>query len=144
MRTLLLLCLVLLTGFAQAEQKQVFGDYEVHYMGLTSSELDAKVARLYDIPRSRNVGFLNIAVLKKGVSDMPVAWDAKIEGEMSNLIGQKSELEFKRIQETSALYFISTFDFYDQNMYRFNIKVTPEGSKRTFDVKFNQKFYRGE
>lgn len=144
MRLLLIIAFSLLSLTSWAEQKQVFGDYEVHYMGLTSSELDPNVTRIYDIPRSRNVGFLNLSVLKKGQSDLPVAWNATIEGEMSNLIGQTRTLEFRRIQETSALYFISTFDFYDQNTYRFHLKVTPEGSDRTYDVKFSQKFYRGE
>jgi hypothetical protein len=48
------------------------------------------------------------------------------------------------VQETSALYFYSTFDFYDQDMYRFHLKITPEGNKRAYDVKFSQRFYRGE
>jgi len=122
----------------------VFGDYEIHYMGLTTSELDKQVAKIYGITRSRNLGYLMISVLKNGVSDLPVAWNAELEGEMSNLIGQKKSIEFTRIQESSALYFFSTFDFYDENMYRFHIKVTPEGQDRTFDLKFSQKFYRGE
>lgn len=143
MRFMIVCCLVLFSAFTIAEQKQVFGDYEVHYIGLTSSELDKDAARLYGIPRSRNIGFLNLSVLKTGVGDLPVAWNAKLEGTMSNLIGQTKELTFTRIQETSALYFYSTFDFYDEDMYRFHIKVTPEGQKRTFDVKFSQRFYRG-
>lgn len=141
-------CLLLLTNLSfadiQGEQKQVFGDYEVHFIGLTSSELDKDVAKLYGITRSRNIGFLNISVLKKGLGPLPVAWNAKIEGTMSNLIGQSQTLSFTRVQETSALYFYSTFDFYDQDMYRFNLKVTPDGQTRAYDVNFSQRFYRGE
>lgn len=148
MRLFLTSILLLLTSLSfadvQGEQKQVFGDYEVHYIGLTSSELDKDVAKLYGITRSRNIGFLNISVLKKGLGPLPVAWNAKIEGTMSNLIGQTQELSFTRVQETSALYFYSTFDFYDQDMYRFHLKVTPEGNTRAYDVKFSQRFYRGE
>ncbi|GAA6134580.1 hypothetical protein NBRC116188_13690 [Oceaniserpentilla sp. 4NH20-0058] len=144
MRLMIAGCLLLISAFTFAEQKQVFGDYEVHYIGLTSSELDKDVAKLYGIPRSRNIGFLNLSVLKTGIGELPVAWNAKLEGTMSNLIGQSKELSFTRVQETSALYFYSTFDFYSEDMYRFHIKVTPEGSKRSFDVKFSQRFYRGE
>lgn len=148
MRLFIALSLLLLSSLSiadnQGEQKQVFGDYEIHYIGLTSSELDKNVAKLYGIERSRNIGFLNISVLKKGQGPLPVAWNAKIKGTMFNLIGQSRELSFTRVQETSALYFYSTFDFYDQDMYRFDLKVTPEGSNRTFDVKFSQRFYRGE
>lgn len=143
MKVLIAVLLSLFTSISLAEQKQVFGEYEVHYIGLTSSELDKEAAKLYGIPRSRNLGYLNISVLKTGQGPMPVAWNAKIEGEMQNLIGQKVNLDFTRIQETSALYFYSTFDFYDDNMYRFKLKVTPEGSKRSFDVNFSQKFYTG-
>lgn len=141
---ILLLALSLFSVFTVAEQKMVFGDYEVHYIGLTSSELDKDSARLYDIPRSRKLGYLSISVLKTGISDMPVAWDAEITGSLSNLIGQEKALEFTRIQETNALYFYTTFDFLDENMYRFNLKVQPQGEKRIHDVKFSQRFYYGE
>jgi len=130
--------------FSVAEQKQVFGDYEVHYIGLTSSELDQEAARLYGIPRSRQLGYLSISVLKTGVSELPVAWDAQISGTITNLIGQQKELTFHRIQETNALYFYSTFDFRDDNMYRLHLKVQPQGETRVYDVKFSQRFYYGE
>jgi hypothetical protein len=140
----LFLIILMFSTVSLAEQKKVFGEFEVHYMGLTTSDLDASVARAYGITRSRNIGYLMISVLKTGEGDMPIAWNAKLEAEMSNLLGQSKLLEFTRIQESNALYFYSTFDFYDANHYRFNIKVTPDGQKRTFDVKFDQKFYRGE
>ncbi|MEY8262972.1 MAG: DUF4426 domain-containing protein, partial [Bermanella sp.] len=88
--------------------------------------------------------YMSISVLKTGISALPVAWNAKLTGTMSNLLGQTRELEFTRIQEQGALYFHSTFDFYDRDMYRFHIKVQPDGQVRTYDLKFSQKFYRGE
>jgi hypothetical protein len=145
MKNLCLILMVLMfSNISLAEQKKVFGDFEVHYMGLTTSDLDASVAKSYGITRSRNVGYLMISVLKTDEGDMPIAWNAKLEAEMSNLLGQSKTLEFTRIQESNALYFYSTFDFYDANHYRFKVNVTPDGQKRTFDVKFDQKFYRGE
>mgnify|MGYP000497548119 CR=1 FL=1 len=142
MRLFISLWLCFMATFAMAEQKKVYGDFEVHYIGLTSSELDKEVAKSYGIPRSRALGYLSISVLKTGISELPVAWNAKMTGEVSNLIGQTRELTFTRIQETNALYFYSTFDFYDSDMYRFHLKVTPEGTKKTLDVKFSQRFYQ--
>lgn len=144
MRLLIAFIFICLTNAAQAEQKQVFGEYEVHYIAFTSSELDKDVARAYGIPRSGALGYMSISVLKTGVSAMPVSWNAQLSGEMSNLIGQTRELKFSRIEETGALYFYSTFDFYDTDMYRFHLKVKPEGETRTFDVKFTQRFYNVE
>ncbi|MCP5334751.1 MAG: DUF4426 domain-containing protein [Oceanospirillaceae bacterium] len=140
----MLFILSLFTSLAFAEQKQVFGEYEVHYIGLTSSELDADVAHLYGIERSRALGFLNISVLKKPADGgMPVPVDAKISGRIMNLIGQSRDLKFTRIQETGALYFYSTFRFDDEDMYNIILQVTPEGQQRTYDVKFSQRFYQG-
>lgn len=144
MRLFFSLWLCFMATFAMAEQKKVYGDFEVHYIGLTSSELDKDVAKSYGIPRSRALGYLSISVLKTGVSELPVSWNAKLEGKVSNLIGQTRELSFTRIQETNALYFYSTFDFYDSDMYRFHLKVTPEGTNKTLDVEFSQRFYQGE
>ncbi|MEY8203877.1 MAG: DUF4426 domain-containing protein [Bermanella sp.] len=144
MRLLCALIFTLLASTASAEQKQVFGEYEVHYIAFTSSELDKDVAKIYGIPRSGSLGYMSISVLKTGISALPVAWNAKLTGTMSNLLGQTRELEFTRIQEQGALYFHSTFDFYDRDMYRFHIKVQPDGQVRTYDLKFSQKFYRGE
>jgi len=138
------LIFIMLASFVSAEQKKVFGEYEVHYIAFTSSELDKGVAKSYGIPRSGSLGYMSISVLKTGISEMPVAWNATLEGTMSNLLGQTRELQFTRIQETGALYFHSTFDFYDQDMYRFHIKVKPDGQKREYDLKFSQKFYQGE
>ena len=136
--------LALLSNLATAEQKQVFGDFEVHYMVMPSSELDKEVARQYGIPRSRQLGYITLSVLKKGVDVMPVAWNAEITGTLANLIGQQKTLSFKRIQETGALYFFTTFDYLDDNIYRFNIQVTPEGDKREYDLKFSKHLYHGE
>ncbi len=140
----MLFILSLFTSLVFAEQKQVFGEYEVHYIGLTSSELDADVAHLYGIERSRALGFLNISVLKNPADGgMPVPVDAKISGRIMNLICQSRDLKFTRIQETGALYFYSTFRFDDEDMYNIILQVTPEGQQRTYDVKFSQRFYQG-
>jgi len=136
-----LLCLLSIS--ASAEQKRVFGDYEVHYMGLNSSFLTSDVAKMYDIPRSRSLGFLNISVLQKTKgAPLPAAIDAKVTGSIRNLIGQSRELEFRRIREGQAIYYISTFSFDDGDMYNLDLEVVPSTAKqKTFDVKFSQRFY---
>ena len=140
------LLMSLISLSASAEQKLVFGEYEVHYMGLSSSFLTPEVAKLYDIPRSGSLGFLNISVLQKTANDvMPAAQDVKLTGSIRNLIGQSRELEFRRIQEGKAIYYISTFRFDDGDMYNFDLDVVPSNAKqKNFDVKFSQRFYEEE
>lgn len=128
---------------ANAEQKLIYGEYEVHYMGLSSSFLTPEVAKLYDIPRSGSLGYLSISVLHKSANDdlhLPV--DAKLTGNIRNLIGQSRELQFRRIQEGKAIYYISTFRFDDGDIYNFDLDVVPGNAKQKhFDVKFSQRFY---
>lgn len=127
---------------SRGEQKQVFGDYEVHYIGLTSNFLSPTVAQAYGIQRSRKMGFLSISVLNtKENKDLGVPVTAKVTGSIKNLIGQAIELEFKEIKETDSVYYISTFRFDDEDRYHLNLKVTPSGQQRTFNVKFDQQFY---
>lgn len=137
-------CFLFLMPFsANAEQKLVFGDYEVHYMGLSSSFLTPEVAKIYDIPRSRSLGFLNISVLQKTKGgQIPAALDADLKGSIRNLIGQARELEFRRVREGQAIYYISTFRFDDGDMYNFDLDIVPSNAKqKNFDVKFSQRFY---
>lgn len=146
MRILLLTLLSLISAVSFAtdrgEQKQVFGDYEVHYIGLNSTFLTPDVAENYGITRSRALGYMSISLLKKGGKDelaLPVT--GKVEGQLRNLIGQSKELEFKEIKETNAVYYITTFRFDDGDMYNITLQATPDDQPRTFDVKFSQRFY---
>ena len=143
---LAVMLLSLMSVGANAEQKLVFGEYEVHYMGLSSSFLTPEVAKLYDIPRSGSLGFLNIAVLQQSKGgQVPAAIDAELKGSIRNLIGQSRELEFRRIVEGQAIYYISTFRFDDGDMYNFELDVVPNNAKQKhFDVKFSQRFYDEE
>jgi hypothetical protein len=142
-KMLAVLLLGLMSASSNAEQKLVFGEYEVHYMGLSSSFLTPEVAKLYDIARSGSLGFLNIAVLQHSKEgQVPDAVDVKLTGTIRNLIGQTRELEFRRISEGKAIYYISTFRFDDGDMYNFDLDAIPSNAKqKNFDVKFSQRFY---
>ena len=126
----------------RGERKQVFGNYEVHYIGLNSSFIPEDAAQAYDIPRSRSLGYLSISVLKTDEGEMPVPVSATVTGQMKNLIGQSRTVEFREIKETNAVYYVSTFRFDKNDVYRFTLNVTPEGQPKTFDVNFNQQFYQ--
>jgi len=146
MKRLMTLLLMLVTSLAMAsqrgEQKQVFGDYEIHYIGLNSTFLTPEVAEAYDITRSGALGYLSVSVLKNEAgNELPTAVPAKLTGQLRNLIGQSKTLEFKQIKERNAVYYVTTFRFDDGDMYNIFLQATPEGQTRTFDVKFSQRFY---
>lgn len=129
----------------QAEQKKVFGDYEIHYIVLNSTFLKPETAKAYGLKRSKNLGYVSISVLKNDAkTGIPKAVNADIELVMANLIGQKNILELTRIEESGAIYYLNTFTFFDEDIYNFKLKAKPEGQLRSFDFRFNQKLYAEE
>src|SRR5690554_1355954 len=60
---LLVVSSVSMANSSRGGQKQVFGQYEVHYIGLTSNFLSPETAVAYGIERSRTMGFISISVL---------------------------------------------------------------------------------
>jgi len=72
------------------------------------------------------MGMLNISVLKNpGDDQLPKPRIAKVTGSLKNLIGQSKSLEFKEIKETNAVYYIATFRFDEEEVYRINLQVQP-------------------
>ncbi|ASP40847.1 hypothetical protein CHH28_06530 [Bacterioplanes sanyensis] len=142
---LLLTVAMIAHGENRGEQKQVFGDYEVHYIGLNSTFLTPETAQAYGITRSKALGFISISVLKNVDGEaLPVALSAEVEGKLRNLIGQARTLSFQQVKESNAIYYLTTFRFDDGDLYHVDLDVSPEDTTRRFNVKFTQKFYEEE
>ena len=98
------LCLFLLCGTASAEQKQQLGPWDVHYILMPTTMLDADIARQYQLNRSRNYQLLNISVL---ASHNQQPQQVEISGHAVNLAGQRQTLTFRPIKEPKALYYLA-------------------------------------
>ncbi len=149
MKILKVVAFILLSSMSlhlAAEQKEVFGNYEVHYILINSTELPPAAAKAYDIPRSSNLAFLNISVLEKqDDGQLPKPIPAIVTAKFKNLIGQEKTLNMKEIRETGAIYYVSTFPFPEEEMLRFTFQVkTHADQPSAFVVNHNQKLYREE
>jgi hypothetical protein len=130
---------LLVPSATYAEQVIVFGDWKVHYSAFPSTFLQPPIAALYSIKRSRDVGVINITLLD--VDDKPA--NAAVSGHATNLLGQALPLSFQKITEGSAIYYIATLRYTDQELLRFDLKVTPVNSS-VLTVRFNQTLYWDE
>jgi len=130
-------------SWAQGEQKQVFGDTEIHYMILNSKDLNPDVASAYGIQRSGKLGFIMVSVLEPSIeSEMMRPVPAIIDARVINLIGQVSEIPLEEIREQGGLYYVGSFKFYNEDIYRFEIEVkTYADQKPSFLVKHRQRMY---
>lgn len=128
---------------SQGGQMQVFGDYEIHYMGLTTEFLKPDVAAAYNITRSRSMGYLSISILKRDNNGgMAKPMTGQVKGQIRNLLGQSRELSFNEVKQGESVYYLSTFRFDDKDMYNIRLQVSPSDISRSFDVNFSQRFYQ--
>jgi hypothetical protein len=141
----ILLCMSFIST-VQAEQKKVFdgpdgSEYEVHYIGFTSTFLDPDVAKQYDIVRSRALGVVNISVIKidKDGKRKPVG--AVLQTKMTNDIQQSQFLSFQQIVEGPAIYYLAQLQFREGEILTFDVSVYPQGSVKPLQFRFVQNFY---
>ena len=133
----LVFCLLLALP-AFAERKQSFGELDVHYSVFNSSFLQPDVAAAVGLTRSKTVGVLNIAALKGGQGQ-----PAKVSGTLKNLLGQTSELQFKQVLESGAVYYLAEFPLREREVLTFSIQVQI-GEAAPHTLTFNQEVFPDE
>ncbi|MGS2719618.1 DUF4426 domain-containing protein [Paraglaciecola aestuariivivens] len=127
---------ILLTNPAQAEQKQVLANWDVHYIALNSTFLTPSVAKQYGIVRSKFNGLINISVLDRQDKS---AQSVVLTGEAKNLLGVVKKLSFKQVQEGQSIYYLATLPFSDREQYRIQVDISDGAVTKT--LKFQHKFY---
>ncbi|GGK63952.1 DUF4426 domain-containing protein [Amphritea balenae] len=131
----------LLTSTVQAEQMVAHGDYIIHYNAFNSSFIQPNVAKSYGIKRSKTIGLLNVSVLHKQADGTAKAVSAIVQGKVTNLISQNQTLDFSKVEETDALYYIGDFGFTDDQVLRFSLQVQPDPNTSAYEINFEQRFY---
>ncbi len=131
---------LLMPTTALAEQKQRFDKYDVHYMIVNSTFLSPEVAKSYGIVRGEDRFILNIAVREIMDDGGTEARKAAISGTRFDLI-HRLKLDFKEIDERTAVYYIAQFQAKDKEKLDFTLKIHPESSKRSYKMQFNQVMY---
>ncbi len=135
--TFLLLAGVALSFQASAEQKKTLGSWDVHYIAVNTTFLTPEVAKAFGIVRSKNSTLVNISILDKRTKK---AQSVEITGNARDLLGSQKQLEFKKVTEGEAIYYLATMSFEDQERYRFTIKMNQGNNNQT--LKFEQKLYK--
>ncbi|EDQ01768.1 conserved exported protein of unknown function [Shewanella benthica] len=126
-------------GNVSAEQKQKVGNYDIHYVALSSTFLTPSIAKSYGIKRSSYIGIINISVLdtsQEGNPPVPV----EISGIANNLLDARIELNFREIREGKAIYYVAEVPFRDDQEINFKVAIK-YGKKLNTQLKFKQKFY---
>ncbi|WP_339515440.1 DUF4426 domain-containing protein [Pseudomonas sp. RL_15y_Pfl2_60] len=139
MRRLVVLLMALCLSLpAFAERKKTYGDLDIHYNAFNSGFLQPDIAAANGLVRSKTQGVVNIAVLKGGKASA-----ANVTGSVKDLLGKNYALNFKKVSEPGAIYYLAQFPFEQREVLRFTINVTAgDGTAHSFD--FNQEFFPDE
>lgn len=134
------LCIAFFSGAASAEQKKVFGQYDVHYSLINSTFISPEVAKNYGIVRGKKRALLNIAVRKRLADGTTQKKKAIVRGTSTDLI-HSAQLEFREFEEKGAIYYLAEVRFTNMEMRSFNIKVQPDPNIAPYTLKFSQTLY---
>jgi hypothetical protein len=140
-RGLFILALAFFSLTSYAESSKEFGDYVIHYNAFRSDTIPPEVAKQYGLTRANNRVLINIAVLKKVMNTTGKPTKSTVTGSASNLTGQLKQLEFKEIDEGTAIYYLADTKISDGEFLKFDIKITPEGETRTASLTFDKRFF---
>lgn len=136
----LITLLGLLCGLnAQAQQSEMFDNYELFYSAVNTTFLDPAVAKTYGIKRGKNYAILNLAVREKQEAGS-VARPMLLKGKTWDLI-QNQTLEFQEVREGEAVYYIAQFKFINEEWRFFEVHFRPEGATETYTFKFKHQLY---
>ena len=120
---------------------QDFGDFEVHYNAVRTDQLTPDVARAYAIERSGNRVLLNVSMLAKSPDGRTTPADGSVKATAYNLNGQLKNLEMRRVQEGSSVYFIGEVGISGNEILVFDIDATPRDGSGAYTVKFKREFF---
>ncbi len=129
--------LALFTTATMAEQKEDMGEYVLHYNAFASTFLTPKIAQQYKIMRSRSIGIINLALIKKP----DTAVGALVQGTFTNNVQQQQTLSFTQIVEGKSIYYIAQVPFSEGELLTFDITLMPNGAKQPLQFQFSQNFY---
>ncbi len=142
-----LMCTLILTlaplTMAQDQSPRRFGDILVYYSAFNSSYVAPEVAANVGLERGPQLGVLNIAVQRE-TTDGPVPLDARVTGTVTTLLEQQTVLDFIRVQEEEALYFVTNYSAPVRTVLRFEVNVQPEENGPVHTLNFQKEFFPDE
>jgi hypothetical protein len=128
-------------AMTSSDSFKVSGDFEMHYNAVRTDQLSPEIARTYGIERSKNKVLLNISVLHKNPGAAATPSDADIAVIARNLNGQLKDIQLRRINEQSAIYYIGDVPFSGSEILAFDIKATPAGSTTPIEATLTREFF---
>jgi hypothetical protein len=118
-----------------------FGGYVLHFSSIPTSELEASIARDYNISRSKNRALLTVSIIRKEETSPGVSVPGEVTATANNLTGQVKNLVIRQIKEGDAYYYIGDVSVANKETLVFNIDVIPESEVDNLSVRFMRQYF---
>ncbi|MEH6671835.1 DUF4426 domain-containing protein [Halopseudomonas sp.] len=138
--TLMLIATPLALAQSQDQSPKRFGDILIYFSPFNSSYVAPEVAANVGLERAPDKGVLNVAVQRQ-TADGPEPVDARVTGTVQTLIGQPQPLDFIRVKEEDALYFVTNYGASTRSVLRFVVNVQPEEGGPVHTLNFQREFF---
>lgn len=130
-------CLILLMASpAHAEIKQRLGSWDVHYIAYNTLMIPSDIAQKNNIQRSKFNALLNVSVLD---ANSQQAQEVIVSGEVRNLVGTKRSLEFTKVKEGDAIYYLAQVRYRDRERMTFTVDIAGNGEQQRLE--FTQEMF---
>ena len=129
-------------SYAQAPFERHAG-HKIFYSVLNSSFIPAETASLHGLTRGKDIGLVNISLIKESPDGDSLGLAGIVDGRVTNLLMQSQPLEFLEIREGNVVYYIAEFDFDNEEAMHFDIEVEIEaaGAQSPFSFRFTKIMY---
>lgn len=115
--------------------------YTVHYSVFNSHFIPADIARAYQLIRGKNHVLVNVVLTQTGKESQTFGLAAKVSGAAKNLMQQRQPLKFQTINEENTTYFLAPLRITNEEVFHFEIQVTPPDNSKPITIKFSKKLY---
>lgn len=138
-RILTLISFLLTSQIGFGEKFEQFDNFELHYSVVNTTFLSPFVAQKYGITRGERHAILNLSLIELSVAG-PKSVGMQLSGRTWDLI-QAQDLQFSKIREDDAIYFLAEFKFINEEWRFFEVEFSPEGSTQKYQFKFKHQLY---
>jgi hypothetical protein len=128
---MLVLTTLAVSTAAQAEEKTILGNWEVHHIVLPTTFLLPEIAKANGIVRSKFNSFVNISVLD---ANDKKAQNVSVSGSARNLLGTTKKLAFKKVRDGDAIYYLAVFSHAHKENFRFDISIQQGDTTETLQL----------
>lgn len=118
------------------------GNHIIYFNALTTDFLEPEIARANNITRSKSRAMVNISIQKKNADGSKTPVSANLNATVSNLTGQLKNVDWRKVSEGSAIYYLGLVNIADGETLIFDLQPIPEGQDESIAVRFQHRFFK--